>query len=66
MSILWLGNVSDPAPRRNDSELLVKYRARAKTVATPRMLGVPAPSSVRLTHEALMTMASAPEARGTG
>lgn len=43
---------------------LLKKFARARTVETPLILMVPAPSSIRLSQEAHMTMASAPDARG--
>ena len=43
---------------------LFKYPASERTVATPLRLRVPSPSPVLLNHEALMMMASAPEARG--
>ena len=44
--------------------ILLKKFAKARTVETPLMLMVPAPSSIRLSQEAHMTMASTPDARG--
>lgn len=41
----------------------MKY-ASAKTVETPRMLIAPSPSSILLSQEALMTMASVPDVLG--
>ena len=43
---------------------LFRYFASARTVETPLKFSVPSPSPVLLSHEALMTIASVPEARG--
>jgi hypothetical protein len=42
----------------------LRKAARARTVDTPLRLSVPSPSPVRLNQEALINMASFPEARG--
>lgn len=63
--IIWhdMLNTQDTL-RDYQRDQLFKNPASASTVETPRRLRVPSPSFVLLSHDALMTIASEPEALG--
>jgi len=63
MSTLGVRNMSFVGEEQS-TDLLFKKPARASTVETPRMLRVPSPSPLLLSHEALITIASLPECLG--
>jgi hypothetical protein len=62
MRVFWRLVRTVPKPKLGT----VRFRndAKERTVATPRILGAPWPSSIQLSHVALMTIASDPDARG--